>query len=69
MKEPHPFRSLEEKKRENHKTYKQPMMHEFISSKQLNMPLLGAYEFVIIGALVLVCLSAIFAAAREKVFK
>ena len=69
MKEPHPFRSLEEKKRENHKTYKQPMMHEFISSKQLNMPLLGAYEFVITGAPVVACVSAILAAAREEVFK
>ena len=69
MKEPHPFRSLEEKKRENHKTYKQPMMHEFISSKQLNMPLLGAYEFVITVAPVVACVSAILAAAREEVFK
>ena len=52
------------------KTYKRKeKRHEFISSKQLNRPLLGAYEFVIIGALVLVCLSVIFAAAREKVFK
>ena len=46
-------------------------MHESISSKQLNMPLLGSYEFVITGTptvvVVVVFVSAILAAAREEV--
>ena len=49
------------------KTYQKPRRHEFISSKQLNRPLSGAYEFVITGAPVVVCLSAILAAVRYEV--
>ena len=62
-------REKKEKKLESKPTSKS--MHEFISSKQLNMPLLGSYEFVITGTptvvVVVVFVSAILAAAREEV--
>jgi len=64
---------LEEKKKRKIrtiiKTYTRPSRHEFISSKQLNMPLLGAYEFVITGAPVVACVSAIFTCCKSAVVR
>ena len=56
------------------KTYMQPSRHEFISSKQLNTPLLAPYEFVIAGTpsamfVVGVFVSAILVQPREKRLK
>ena len=67
-------REKKEKKLESYKTYTKPSKHEFISSKQLNMPLLVAYEFVIAGTLTVVIVGVVFVSAilvqpREKRFK
>ena len=67
---------LEEKKKETNsndhiKTYIKPSRHEFISSKQLNTPLLAPYEFVIAGTPVAMFVVgvAILVQPREKRLK
>ena len=76
---PSPFRSRSKRKKKRKirtiiKTYTRPSRHEFISSKQLNTPLLAPYEFVIAGTpsamfVVGVFVSAILVQPREKRLK
>ena len=74
---PSPFRSRSKRKKketnsnDHIKTYIKPSRHEFISSKQLNTPLLAPYEFVIAGTPVAMFVVgvAILVQPREKRLK